>query len=127
MSIYHDTYATYEVMNVELKRRIEMGDPIKLEPRGQPKLHVLSFTPLAYETYGRVFNKPPEVYGSLPLRAFLVQQHPLEDSVITYAGLQYKDNRGYGFVLDGNVRKDMQIISSVAAQLGIPVTQTRGA
>lgn len=76
MASYRDTQQALGVLNQSLQSRYEEGEPLRLNIHGKPKLHVLSFSPLAYETYGTFLNKAPYVAGSLCLRAFLSQLHP---------------------------------------------------
>ncbi|HSX35857.1 MAG TPA: hypothetical protein VLH84_02890 [Patescibacteria group bacterium] len=115
---YHRTEQTLGVLNRGLQARYEDGDPIRLDINGKPKLHVVSFQPLAYEIYGIISNRAPSVAGSLVLRMFLTAPHP-EGGATIYAGLE-ADRAAYGFEVDYRDESVLDAIHGVAAALGHP-------
>lgn len=119
MGSYSDTQRALGVLNQRLQTRYAEGEPVRLDIYGQPKLHILSFNPLAYEVYGTFRDRAPHVAGSLALRAFLLQQYS-DGSAIIVAGVEAQ-NQGYGFYMDSCNPSTKQTVESVATVLGTPV------
>ncbi len=122
MGSYRDTQEVLGVLNQRLQSRYEAGEPLRLDVHGKPKFHILSFNPLAYETYGTFRNRAPYVAGSLALRAFMSQPHP-DGTAIIIAGVE-AGSQGYGFYMDGYDPSTKQTMEGVATLLGTPINFT---
>ncbi len=68
---YETTQLAASMLNLELQSRHEAGNSPQLKVDGRPQLRIISFVPLAYETYGTFRNRAPQVAGLLSLRAIL--------------------------------------------------------
>lgn len=118
---YRNTQLALGVLNNGLQSRYEKGEAIRLDVHGRPKFHVLSFNPLAYETYGTFRHRAPYVAGSLALRAFMSAPHP-DGGALIIAGVE-ADRESYGFTLDGYHPSNRETIDGVARLLGHPDLQ----
>lgn len=118
-----DTLAVLGAINHELGIRYEAGEPLELHLSGRPDFQVLSFDPLAVESFGRILNRPPKIDGTVALRAFLSRPH-YDGSRIVYAGVEAGD-KAYGFCLDGKMPYTEPLLENAAGLLGISVEFTR--
>lgn len=115
------TREVLQVLNSELQASYEDGEPVMLDVHGRPKLHIVSFDPLAYERYGTFRNRAPLVGGSFVLRAFLSQPHT-DGGMVLFAGVE-AESQGYGFYLDrANTWRALQ---GVASLYGVELEFTR--
>jgi hypothetical protein len=67
---YRATAQGFGLLTHQLEERYQAGEPLHLTVHGKPKLHILAFKPLAYETYGMLRNRAPYLEGEFALRAF---------------------------------------------------------
>jgi hypothetical protein len=114
---YKTTTNGLALINLELHNLYEDNQPLHLTVDGRPKLHILSFEPLAYEEYGTFRNRAPHIAGSLALRKFLYRKHPYGGAEI-YAGLE-SGTQAYGFELDAYNPNDVNTINNVATVVGL--------
>lgn len=119
---YDVTAANLGVLSRELEKRYEAGEPLDFTVSGRPKLHILSFDPLAYEQYGALLNRAPNVAGNVALRAFLTAPHPAGRGALVYAGVQVGE-QAYGFEMNGYNESHRATINDVAVLLGHPEIQ----
>lgn len=108
-----------DIVNARLEKRFQAGRPLTAEINGKPRLHILSFDPLVYETYGVFFNTAPRVFGELALRGFLTKDYP-KGGMRVYAGMQAEGGPGYGFALSGRNPQHLQVINDVAKEVRVP-------
>jgi hypothetical protein len=119
---YETTRKVFGMLTNELDKRYEAGDPLHLKVHGKPKLHILSFKPLAYEEYGMLRNRAPYVEGSFALRGFLTTPDPSGSGVLVYSALQAGE-QAYGFEMDGSDPESRLAINGLAKSLGFPSLQ----
>ena len=115
---YKETRQVLNVLNTKLHARYEEGDPLRLNLEGRPKLHILSFDPVAYEEYGVVRNRAKHMAGSYVLRTFLATIDP-DGAATIIAGVEV-GSEGYGFEMDFGDDNTCLAINGVAQLLGHP-------
>jgi len=120
---YEDTRKALDTLNGELMKRYAEDDPLMLDISGKPELQIKSFNPLVYREYGKIRNRPPQVNGSVALRAFLAAP-TYQDSTVICAAVE-AGSQSYGFVLDSDNPLDVANMNDIVRKLGHSNIQLR--
>lgn len=91
------TIETVRGLNEDITALNDNGELVTVAVNQKPQLKVMSFQPMSYERYGRIFNRASHVVGRLTMRAVL--EHA-DDSVAFYTALEARAS-GYGFQMEG--------------------------
>jgi hypothetical protein len=100
------------LINQELEKLYEVGNPAHITVEGYPRFRVISFDPLITESYGRIINRPPHIAGRFILRSIFNRQYE-NGAFRLYYGLQ-TGREGYGAPIH-----DIRVLNQACQVLGL--------